>query len=129
MFDIMVVDDEHAWRSLFCETLSDAGYSVRSYDNGLEALQDMGRTLPDLVVLDIRMFPSGHDILADVRLCWPEMPVIVASSYGSYSGDPALAGADAFIEKSFNGDQLLDAVDRVLGERAERRGVSAARED
>ena len=83
MADIIAVDDEKGWLDLYEEKLSEAGHTVRTFENGLRALEDMKRKLPDLVILDIRMSPSGRDVLRTVRRAWPDLPIVVITAWAS----------------------------------------------
>ena len=51
MADVLVIDDEEAWRELYVERLTDAGHDVRAAGDGNEALEEMRTKLPDIVVL------------------------------------------------------------------------------
>ena len=74
---ILVVDDEETWRELYVERLTAAGHDVRVACDGSEALEAMRTTIPEIVVLDIRMAPSGRHLLRSIMLFWPEVPVVV----------------------------------------------------
>jgi DNA-binding NtrC family response regulator len=117
MIDILVVDDEQAWRDLFTELLENAGYTVRTVENGVLALDEIKRRKPDLTILDIRMSPSGRDLLRSVRRLMPEMPVVVCSSYGGYRDDPDFSKVDAYVVKSTDMEELLRAIDKTLVKR------------
>ena len=79
--------------------------------DGEEALAEVERLLPDIVILDIRM-PRLDGIAATARIKqrWPEIRV-VAHSLAEELGDEALAaGADAFVPKGAPAGELLRAV-------------------
>ena len=57
---IMVVDDDHSIRDIVVEILADEGYQARGYADGVEALGDLARVPPTLIVLDMRM-PTLRD--------------------------------------------------------------------
>jgi len=112
---ILAVDDEPDWLALYAETLGGAGHSVRTYTNGQVAFNEMGESRPDLVILDLRMAPSGRQLLWMIRRYWPGVPVIVSSAYGGYRDDPDFRSVDAFVEKSTDLTELVGAVDSILG--------------
>ena len=117
MADILVVDDEQSWRDLFTELLETTGHTVRAVENGVLALDEIKRRKPDLTILDIRMSPSGRDLLRSVRRLMPDMPVVVCSSYGGYRDDPDFSKVDAYVVKSTDMGELLEAIDNTLARR------------
>ena len=52
---ILVVDDEKNIRTLFRDELEEEGYAIESAGSGREALENIAESVPDLVLLDIRM--------------------------------------------------------------------------
>lgn len=117
MADVLVVDDEETWRELYIERLSSAGHDVRTAGDGNEALEEMRTKAPDIVVLDIRMAPSGRHLLRSIMLVWPEVPVVVSSAYGGYRGDPDFMKATAFVEKTVDLGELVEAIAEILDAR------------
>jgi DNA-binding NtrC family response regulator len=117
MADVLVVDDEETWRELYVERLSDAGHDVRAAGDGNEALEEMRTRIPDIVVLDIRMAPSGRHLLRSIMLFWPEVPVVVSSAYGGYRGDADFMKATAFVDKTVDLGELVEAIAGILGAR------------
>ena len=117
MADILAIDDEQEWLELYAERLAEMGHVVKTYSNGQVALNEMGQNLPDLVILDLRMAPSGRQMLWMIRRYWPGVPVIISSAYAGYKGDPDYAGVDAFLEKSTDLTELVGAVEYVLSKR------------
>ena len=115
MADVLVVDDEETWRELYVERLSEAGHDVRAAGDGNEALEEMRTRIPDIVVLDIRMAPSGRHLLRSIMLFWPEVPVVVSSAYGGYRGDADFMKATAFVDKTADLGELVEAIAGILG--------------
>jgi DNA-binding response OmpR family regulator len=111
---ILVADDEPALRALVVVTLG-SEYACDEADSGDAALTRLRDTHYDLVVLDL-MMPgrSGFDVLeemrADERL--RDVPVVVMSAWQSAEDtEGALAaGADSFVSKPFQPEELLGAV-------------------
>lgn len=119
MTAIVVIDDEKEWLELYGEGLGANGHAVRTFGDGRAALLDMDLEVPDVVVLDIRMAPSGRDVLRSIRRRWPGLPVVVASSYVGYRDDPDFAfdRVDAFLEKSTDLTELFGTIEYVLSKR------------
>lgn len=119
---IMVVDDDEALRALLNMTLPRDEYDVVESSDGQEALDAVraGR-VPDLVLLDWRMPGlSGGDVLGYLKGNHPDVPVIVltAEIQPRHRMEAEELGADYFLTKPFSPLQLLDAVERLLGDGA-----------
>jgi DNA-binding response OmpR family regulator len=114
-----VADDEPALRALVVVTLGDA-FACDEADSGDAALAKLRDGDYDLVVLDL-MMPgrSGFDVLeamrSDDRL--RRVPVVVMSAWqSSEDTEGALkAGADSFVSKPFQPEELVAAVRRLVG--------------
>jgi two-component system KDP operon response regulator KdpE len=113
---ILVVDDEAAIVRLVRATLQAEGHSVLTASRGEEALELMDEQRPDLVVLDL-MMPGidGFETLRRIRTK-SQVPVIMltartadADKLKGLSG-----GADDYITKPFNPDELAARVTAVL---------------
>lgn len=117
MADILAIDDEREWLELYADRLAEMGHVVKTYSNGQVALNEMGRDPPDLVILDLRMAPSGRQMLWMIRRYWPGVPVIISSAYGGYKNDADFAKVDAFLEKSTDMAKLAAIVEYVLSKR------------
>lgn len=89
---------------------------VGSGYNGLEAIELVKRTLPDLVFLDFVMpAKSGVEALAEMKLIWPDLKIIGISTVDNI-GILQLAqrnGMNAFMEKPFTKDTLFQAINDV----------------
>lgn len=98
-YRVLVVDDDprviHASRLI----LEAKGYEVRSAADGFEALVELRRSMPDVIISDLRMpNMSGFEFLSVVRRRFPHIPVIAIS--GEFNGEsPAGVIADAFFTK------------------------------
>lgn len=111
---ILVADDEPSLRALVVVTLGSA-YACDEADSGDAALTRLHEVDYDLVVLDL-MMPgrSGFDVLqemrADERL--RDVPVVVMSAWQSAEDtqEALTAGANSFVSKPFQPEDLLDAV-------------------
>ena len=113
---VLVVDDDRDIREALAETLSDAGYAVRTAENGADALAQL-RVSPRacVVILDLMMpvmdgsaFRSAQ--LSDAALA--PIPVIVLTADGNAAMKAGAIRADAFMRKPVRSQDLLDLVAR-----------------
>lgn len=129
MCDVLIAEDEPTILETLSFLLGRAGWSVASVTDGAAVLDTVRRMRPGMLVLDV-MLPgrSGLDILRSLRAD-PEqadIPVLILTARGQ-SHDRQLAldlKADGFISKPFANDDVVDEVQRLLGQRAARIAAS-----
>ena len=112
---ILVVDDEPAVLEIAALVLQKSGYEVRKAKDGFQALVELRRSVPDVIVSDLRMpNMSGFELLSVVRRRFPHVAVIAVS--GEYNGDlPAGLIADAFFVKGqHTPDELFHKVAELI---------------
>ncbi len=113
--EILIVDDDAAVRASLSLLLKSAGYDTTTATNGFDALLQLKRRLPTIVLSDLNMPQmSGFELLSVVRRRFPQICVIAMS--GAYhSGDAVPGGviADAFYGK---GQSTPDALLRTVAE-------------
>ena len=120
---IMVVEDDPAIRRGLVDALDYAGYQVREYGDGQEALEGLSLPNLDLVLLDV-LLPGvdGFQLLDEVRRRRPNLPVIMVTARGSESDrvHGLQGGADDYVVKPFSARELLARVEAVLRRSASR---------
>ena len=120
---ILLVDDEPRVRESLAGLLNAAGYDVSTAEQGFDALLQIRRVTPDVIISDLNMPQmSGFELLSVVRRRFPDIPVIAIS--GAYeSGDCVPGGviADAFYAKGqHHPEDLLRAVADLIRTSAAR---------
>jgi CheY-like chemotaxis protein len=107
--EILVVDDEVAVRNTLGLVLQSSGYEVTTATNGFDALLQLKRKLPAIVLSDLNMPQmSGFEFLSVVRRRFPRISVIAMS--GAYHSGEAVPGgviADAFYAKGHSNPEIL----------------------
>jgi DNA-binding response OmpR family regulator len=113
---ILICEDDQNLRHLVREVLGDR-YQFLEAEDGDEALELALRARPDLIILDL-MMPgrSGLEVLDDLREKLPNghTRVIVMSAWGHADEAALTAGADRFVPKPFEADELTAIVEDVL---------------
>jgi DNA-binding NarL/FixJ family response regulator len=117
---ILVVDDDVDFRAFLRVALERAGFDVHEADDGAAAIAVARLTQPSLVVLDVRLPGiSGYEVLRELHeTVRPEMPVILVSGERTEKEDTIgglLLGADDYLAKPFDPDELLARIRRSLG--------------
>lgn len=121
---ILVVEDEPSMQVLLKHVLGRAGYDITVVHNGLDAKKILMERSFDLICSDVMM--SGID---GIQLCtWAhqqqsirEIPFIILSSRAQ-NGERELgieAGADAYLTKPFDVQELVRTFDKLIAQRAE----------
>jgi len=116
---VLVVDDEEDIRLVLQARLETAGYQVQTAGNGMEALDRIRSSPPDLVVLDL-MLPGidGFGVCAMIKRDqrFSRIPVILltARSQPQDRATGVALGADAHLTKPFRAEELLAEVRRLL---------------
>lgn len=126
MSDILLADDDAALRAMVADALRAAGHEVRLARDGAEALREVRRRAPDLLLLDYRMgrpdgFEVCREVRADPRLA--HLPVVILTAQGEIEDRLRgfEAGADDYLPKPFDPRELLARVGALL--RLARRGL------
>jgi CheY-like chemotaxis protein len=112
---IMVIDDDPIIVKYLVTLFSDNGYETCSASDGVQALEIVKTTHPDLITLDLEM-PQEWGSRFYRKLAKDEtlkkIPVIVISGL---AGQHAVKDAVAFIKKPFDPDKLLGIVKKTIG--------------
>ncbi|MBB5873690.1 two-component system KDP operon response regulator KdpE [Allocatelliglobosispora scoriae] len=127
MIKILIVDDEPQILRALRINLKARGYDTAEAPDGATALRAAADFRPDLIVLDLGL-PDLHgvDVIAGVR-GWSQVPIIVLSGrIGSDDKVKALdAGADDYVTKPFEINELLARIRAVTRRRAPAESVGA----
>ena len=128
MSSILIVDDEHAQRTILRSVLRREGYDIETASNRSDALEKMGKRMFDAVVSDMRMKSQmeGRELLREIRQRDPDLPVLIMTAYAEI-GDAvdlmAREGAFYYLEKPIDNDVLKRELKRAI----ELRGASPDR--
>ncbi|MFA5147819.1 MAG: response regulator [Candidatus Omnitrophota bacterium] len=115
---ILIVDDEEDLVKVTTFRLKSLGYNVAVGVNGQEALNLIKEKRPDLVLLDLRLpVMDGRDVCKAVKAD-PELediPIVMfTASTQQISVQAKEAGADGFLVKPFEQEQLIAVLDKFL---------------
>ncbi len=122
---ILVVDDEPAIRRFLRTSLDAQGYRVSEAADGETALEELRRSPPDILVLDLGL-PNldGFAVIRRLREAGSALPIIVLSSRTDESGkvEALDVGADDYVTKPFGIDELLARIRPAMRHRLQQQG-------
>jgi CheY-like chemotaxis protein len=114
---VFVVDDDTWIHAMLRMALEDEGYRVVTASNGQEALAQLDQHQPNVIVLDW-MMPTMNGLSFHHELCRrglrPGIPIVVLTADGNAHGKAEQIGAEGYLRKPFDLDQLLDQVARLI---------------
>ncbi|WP_308765305.1 sigma-54 dependent transcriptional regulator [uncultured Bacteroides sp.] len=118
---ILVIDDDSAVRSSLSFMLKRAGFEVHAVSTPAEAIQFVRVTEPRLVLMDMNfsLTTTGQEglvLLKQVKVFYPQVPVILMTAWGSIqlAVEGMKAGAFDFITKPWNNAALLQRIETAL---------------
>jgi two-component system, LuxR family, response regulator FixJ len=129
---VHVIDDDQAVRDSVAFLLTAAGLEVRTHDSAEAFLDMLEQITSGCIVTDVRMPQmSGLELLQRVRQSRPDLPVIVITGHGDVplAVEAMKAGAVDFLEKPFDDDALVSAVEAALRRQASGEGRDAERRE
>jgi two-component system cell cycle response regulator DivK len=116
---ILVVEDQEDNMQILRDLLTNAGYEMTEAVNGEEALAEVAKQRPDLILMDIQLPDmDGYETTRRIRIN-PDLkcvPIIAVTSY-ALAGDESKAlasGCDAYVSKPYSPRQLLEKIREYL---------------
>ncbi len=118
MSTILVADDKPGGRKALRDHLSKAGHNVIEAEDEDTAIELLRNASIDLILTDVRMKKpdGGMEVLRVARSEYPDIPVILITAYGvvRQAVQAMRGGAEDYIERPFNTDELKIKVEKAL---------------
>jgi two-component system response regulator PilR (NtrC family) len=123
MSHVLLVDDDEALRNVLSNILQRAGYSVKSFESGKEAVEASYEEFFNLALIDIHLPDmKGLELLTKLRKTEPEIIKIIIT--GQASLDTAIEatnkGADGYVVKPFEPKKLLEMIKLKLSKQRQK---------
>jgi len=131
MAKVLVVDDKQMMRDSVTTTLVRAGFQAVAAPDGPTALDMVGKHRPAAIVTDLRMPKmDGIALLREVMKLDTQLPVVLMTAYASIDTavEAMKIGAFDYVQKPFDGDELIVCVKRAVEHRRLQRENEALRE-
>jgi type II secretory ATPase GspE/PulE/Tfp pilus assembly ATPase PilB-like protein/CheY-like chemotaxis protein len=120
--NVLLVEDEDQLRRVMKDLLQREGYQVAEARDGIQALDEVDRFAPDVIILDLNL-PGidGYSVLAQLRSrpATREIPIMVLTAKGDEDNEVRVfeLGADDFVTKPFRARSLTARIEAVIGRR------------
>lgn len=117
MKPIWIVDDDQSIRWVLEKALARENIPHKSFSNPNDVIDALEKETPQVLISDIRM-PRGNglDLLQNVKLSHPQLPVIIMTAYSDL--DSAVSsfqgGAFEYLTKPFDIDKAIDLIRRAM---------------
>jgi CheY-like chemotaxis protein len=109
-----VIDDDYSVLGAVADVLASEGYTIFTATSGVEALQEVERCCPKIVLLDLRMPDvGGWDVAREFRARHLALKLVVMTAVPNAEGCAAEVHADGYLAKPFERPHLLGEVERL----------------
>lgn len=129
---ILIVDDELVLRESLAAWLERDGHKVETAASGEEGLERLTKKQFDIMLVDIKMEGmSGLDVLRSVKDSDPDVAIVMITAYGSISTaiEAMKEGAQDYLLKPFDPNELGLLIEKIVAQQAQRRENLFLRED
>jgi len=127
MPSILIVDDDESIRRTLAMILEERGYTVDTAESGREAIQKSMENFYNLALIDIKLPDmKGTSLLTEMKDTVPKMIKIIMTGYPTLENaiEAVNKGADGYIIKPINVDELLRKIEEHLERQRKERKYS-----
>lgn len=115
--NLLAVDDQMGVRRLLYEAFNEEGYRVELAAGGQEAIEQVKKQMPDLILMDMKMpGMNGLETLQEIRKINDSVLVIIMTAYGELEivAEAMKLGIKEYVTKPFDINELRLLVKKVL---------------
>ena len=120
---LLLVDDEQDFLEAIERALSNRGFEVATAACGVDAIECLRRSQPDVAVLDVKMPDiDGVQLFKRLHLVYPDLPVILLTGHGTVQQafETSRDGVFEYLTKPCDVDELAAVARRAAGREARR---------
>src|SRR5229473_3050861 len=113
MHKVLIIEDDPGIEEFLKELLLDNGFNAEIAGDGIVALQNIKKSPPDLIILDLGLPKmSGETVCLEIKKKYPDIPIIILTAKGESNDivNGLNLGADDYITKPFVAEELLARV-------------------
>ena len=114
---VLIVEDDLCLQEALSDTLSLEGYETISTDSAEQALIEMNKRMPGIIISDINLGKmSGYDLLHSVKKRLPDLPVLLITAHGDIENavQAMRDGAADYLTKPFEPSLLVKKVSQYI---------------
>jgi two-component system response regulator DctR len=129
---VFIIDDDKGVRNSIRELVLSVGLAAETFDSALSYLDGFDAERPGCLVLDVRMaHMSGLTLQAKLAEMGARIPIVFISGHGdiAMAVNAVKRGAVDFVQKPYQEQQLLDAINEALARDAAQRAPDAGSGD
>jgi CheY-like chemotaxis protein len=126
---ILLADDSVTIQKVIELTFLDEDYEVKAVSNGDEAIAALPQVNPDFVIADVHMpGANGYEVCRRSKELRPDIPVLLlVGTFEPFDeGQSRAVGADSFLKKPFDSQELLQRVEELINARSTAAPAAAA---
>lgn len=123
---VLIVDDDQVFRERLARAFRDRGHQTMTAGDHAQAVALTRTHTPTIAVVDLRMpGPSGLQVVEHLRQRSRDTRILVLTGYGSIANalEAVRAGADSYLSKPADVDDILIALQRATGPATEADGI------
>lgn len=115
--NVLIAEDDPVLRNLYVKKFTVNGYAIRTAENGQQALEELSKSVPDVLVLDIHMpVMDGLQVLGQLPKDRSYAVIMLSNFTDTENQQKAkdLGADDYFVKKDMTIKSLLEMVERVM---------------
>jgi two-component system, response regulator RegA len=118
--NILVVEDDNAFRSVLVQAFEDRGYDALGVPDAASAIAAARHDSPEMAVVDLRLPDrDGLEVVRELKAIDPSIAIVVLTGYGSIATalESIRLGALHYLTKPTDADRILAAFEHGLASR------------
>lgn len=120
MRKILIVEDDSFISDIYRVKFSEEGFAVDLAENGIEALKNIEKNVPDIILLDIIMpYMDGMELLRNIRKneSWKKIPIVILTNISEKEKiDESMENevSGYLVKSNFTPSEVVDKINSLL---------------